>query len=227
VGISVVVLVLLFVTQSFNAALVGSTLAPTVIIWLLLNAGVGIYNLVVNGSEIFSSLNPWQILQFFERNGREGWLMLGGVVLCITGAEAMYADLGHFTRRSVSVSAEVQQLADRADRLHVYTCNVPHSSVLLMQPTSTCLKHQGRDLLCFLHCLLQLGFIAFVYPTLMITYWGQGAHLLNHPADAQKVFWRALPRHMFWPMFISAVLAAIVASQALITGAFSIMRQVR
>jgi KUP system potassium uptake protein len=73
---------------------------------------------------------------------------------------------------------------------------------------------------------LQLGFIAFVYPTLMLTYWGQGAHLLNFPWDANKVFWKAMPHHMFWPMFGSAVLASTVASQALITGAFSIMRQV-
>jgi KUP system potassium uptake protein len=104
VGISVAVLVLLFVTQSYDTSLVGRTLAPTVIIWLSLNAGVGIYNLAVNGGAIFASLNPWQIVNFFARNGRGGWLMLGGVVLCITGAEAMYADLGHFTRRSVSVS---------------------------------------------------------------------------------------------------------------------------
>jgi hypothetical protein len=61
----------------------------------------------------------------------------------------------------------------------------------------------------------------------MLTYWGQGAHLLNRPWDAQKVFWKAMPHQMFWPMFISAVLASTVASQALITGAFSIMRQVR
>jgi KUP system potassium uptake protein len=73
---------------------------------------------------------------------------------------------------------------------------------------------------------LQLGFIAFVYPTLMLTYWGQGAHLLNRPWDADKVFWKAMPHRMFWPMFGSAVLASTVASQALITGAFSIMRQV-
>jgi KUP system potassium uptake protein len=107
VGISVAVLVLLFVTQSYDTSLVGRTLAPTVIIWLSLNAGVGIYNLAVNGGEIFASLNPWQIVNFFARNGRGGWLMLGGVVLCITGAEAMYADLGHFTRRLVSVSAKL------------------------------------------------------------------------------------------------------------------------
>jgi KUP system potassium uptake protein len=74
--------------------------------------------------------------------------------------------------------------------------------------------------------LLQLGFITFVYPTLLLTYWGQGAHLLAHPTDASKVFWKAMPHRMFWPMFISAVLASTVASQALITGAFSIMRQV-
>jgi KUP system potassium uptake protein len=104
VGISVAVLVLLFITQSYDTSLVGRTLAPTVVIWLSLNAGVGIYNLAVNGGEILTSLNPWQIVGFFARNGRAGWLMLGGVVLCITGTEAMYADLGHFTRRSVSVS---------------------------------------------------------------------------------------------------------------------------
>jgi KUP system potassium uptake protein len=106
VGISVAVLVLLFVTQSYDSSLIGRTLAPTVVVWLSLNAGVGIYNLAMHGGEILTSLNPWQIVQFFARNGHEGWLMLGGVVLCITGAEAMYADLGHFSRRSVSVSLQ-------------------------------------------------------------------------------------------------------------------------
>lgn len=104
VGISVVVLVLLFVGQFHGTSLVGQAFAPIVIIWLAMNASVGIHNLAMHGGEICASLNPWQIVLFFAENGRRGWLMLGGVILCITGAEAMYSDLGHFTRLAVSVS---------------------------------------------------------------------------------------------------------------------------
>jgi K+ transporter len=61
---------------------------------------------------------------------------------------------------------------------------------------------------------LQLGFITFVYPCLMVTYWGQGSYLLRHPEHADDVFWKALPAGMFWPMFVAAILASVVASQA-------------
>lgn len=68
-----------------------------------MNAILGIYNLSTYGGSIFKSLSPWYVVNFFKNNGHHGWLMLGGVILCITGAEAMYSDLGHFNRQAISV----------------------------------------------------------------------------------------------------------------------------
>lgn len=172
-GIAAAILVLLFVSQRYGTGMVGRAFAPVVILWLGLNAGIAISNLAEHGGSIFAAINPAQVVWFFQRNGQEGWLMLGGVMLCITGAEAMYADLGHFNRKSIS-----------------------------------------------------LGFCLYVYPCLMLTYFGQGAHLLVRPEDYKDVFWRSVPRPIFWPVFVAAILASVVASQALISGAFSIMRQV-
>jgi KUP system potassium uptake protein len=73
----------------------------------------------------------------------------------------------------------------------------------------------------------QLGFITYVYPCLMLTYFGQGAFLLQHPDKAYRTFWEAMPPQMFWLMFVAAILASIVASQALISGCFSIIKQVQ
>jgi KUP system potassium uptake protein len=103
-GIAVAILVVIFGSQRYGTTAISSLFAPVVIIWLALNGGIGIRNLSVYGGSIFKAINPAEVVWFFQRNGEQGWRMLGGVVLCITGAEAMYADMGHFTRQSISVS---------------------------------------------------------------------------------------------------------------------------
>ncbi|KAF6159751.1 hypothetical protein GIB67_030009 [Kingdonia uniflora] len=116
--------------------------------------------------------SPHYMYLFFKRNGTKGWELLGAVTLCITGAEAMFADLGHFNKGSI-----------------------------------------------------QMAFSFLVYPALIVTYAGQGAYLIKNPENISTAFYSSVPGPVFWPVFIVATLAAIVASQALISASFSIIRQ--
>ncbi|PNW70308.1 hypothetical protein CHLRE_17g714450v5 [Chlamydomonas reinhardtii] len=170
VGVSIAVLVLLFSVQRCGTSKVSSTFAPIVALWLCSNAGVAAYNLALHGGGALAGLSPHHIPLFFARRGVEAWRMLGSVMLCVTGAEALYADLGHFTHRSVLA-----------------------------------------------------GFCLFVYPCLVLTYVGQGAYLMSRPEDVTDTFWKCVPRPFFYPMLVLATLASVVASQALITGCFSII----
>lgn len=103
IGITVAILVVVFSLQGFGSELVGYAYAPVIIIWLVFNAATGFYNFGVYGGSVFKGLSPAYIVDFFIRNGSDGWAMLGGVMLCITGAEAMFADMGHFSRPAIAV----------------------------------------------------------------------------------------------------------------------------
>ncbi|GAY51788.1 hypothetical protein CUMW_136910 [Citrus unshiu] len=121
---------------------------------------------------IFKALSPHYTFHFFWRKGKEGWLLLGGTVLCITGSEALFADLGHFNRSSI-----------------------------------------------------QMAFLFTIYPSLVLTYAGQTAYLIRHPNDHEDGFYKFIPKSVYWPIFIIATLAAIVASQSLISATFSVIKQ--
>ncbi|XP_070012571.1 potassium transporter 5-like isoform X5 [Nicotiana sylvestris] len=172
VWLSVAILILLFVFQRFGTEKVGYTFAPILCMWFVLITGIGIYNFVTIDITIFRALNPMYIVAYFQRNGKDAWVSLGGVVMCITGAEALFADVGHFTVRSVQISM----------------CCV-------------------------------------TYPALILAYLGQGAFLTKHSDDVADTFYKSLPKSIYWPMFGVAVLAAIIASQALISGTFAIIQQ--
>uniref|UniRef100_A0A804MGW3 K+ potassium transporter integral membrane domain-containing protein n=1 Tax=Zea mays TaxID=4577 RepID=A0A804MGW3_MAIZE len=103
VWISVAILFLLFSVQRFGTDKVGYTFAPVISVWFVLIAGIGLYNLVVHDVGVLRAFNPWYIVQYFKRNGKEGWVSLGGVILCVTGTEGMFADLGHFNIRAVQL----------------------------------------------------------------------------------------------------------------------------
>ncbi|KAL9247180.1 hypothetical protein vseg_020638 [Gypsophila vaccaria] len=172
VWISVAILVLLFSVQRFGTDKVGYSFAPIVSIWFVMNAGMGLYNFIKYDPTVVKAANPWYIIDYFRRNGKDAWVSLGGVVLCITGTEALFADVGHFSVRSIQISM---------------------SSV--------------------------------VYPALMITYSGQASFLRLHEDDIADTFYKAIPGPLYWPVFVIAVLAAIIASQAMISGTFSIIQQ--
>uniref|UniRef100_A0A0D3FVE2 Potassium transporter n=1 Tax=Oryza barthii TaxID=65489 RepID=A0A0D3FVE2_9ORYZ len=159
--ISVAILFMLFSVQRFGTDKVGYTFAPIISVWFLLIAGIGLYNLVVHEITILKAFNPWYIVQYFRRNGKKGWVSLGGVVLCVTGTEGMFADLGHFNIRAVQIS---------------------------------------------FNCIL--------FPSVALCYIGQAAYLRKFPENV---------RPLFWPTFIVAILAAIIASQAMLSGAFAIL----
>lgn len=172
VAISVVILVVLFGVQRFGTSGVSFLFSPIMVAWFVSTALIGVYNIATYYPAVFKALSPHYIFYFFSHHGYRGWIMLGAIVLCITGAEAMFADLGHFNKRAI-----------------------------------------------------QIAFTLVVFPSLILTYAGEAAYLIKHPSDLSDAFFRAVPHPVFWPMFIISTLAAIVASQALISATFSIIKQ--
>jgi len=170
VWISVAILFLLFSVQRFGTDKVGYTFAPVISVWFVLIAGIGLYNLVVHDVGVLRAFNPWYIVQYFKRNGKEGWVSLGGVILCVTGTEGMFADLGHFNIRAV-----------------------------------------------------QISFNGILFPSVVLCYIGQAAYLRKFPENVGDTFYKSIPAPLFWPTFIIAILAAIIASQAMLSGAFAIL----
>ncbi|KAG0622849.1 hypothetical protein M758_3G128600 [Ceratodon purpureus] len=102
--VSCCILVLLFALQHIGTRRISFLFAPVVLAWLLCNCSVGVYNLIAYNPGIIRALSPYYIYKFFKVSKKDGWISLGGVLLCITGSEAMYADLGHFSRRSIKVA---------------------------------------------------------------------------------------------------------------------------
>ncbi|ONK78290.1 uncharacterized protein A4U43_C02F16730 [Asparagus officinalis] len=102
--ISIIILIMLFSVQRFGIDKVGYVFAPVILLWFSLIGGIGLYNLFKHDVTVLRAFNPMYIIDYFKRNGKEGWISLGGVVLCITGAEAMFADLGHFNVRAIQIS---------------------------------------------------------------------------------------------------------------------------
>ncbi|KAJ1287319.1 hypothetical protein BS78_02G000800 [Paspalum vaginatum] len=104
VWITVGILVLLFAVQRFGTHKVGYLFAPVVLLWLLLIGGVGVYNLIRHDISVLRAFNPKYIVDYFRRNRKDAWVSLGGVLLCFTGTEALFADLGYFSVRSIQLS---------------------------------------------------------------------------------------------------------------------------
>ncbi|CAN6470512.1 unnamed protein product [Victoria cruziana] len=172
VVLACVVLVGLFALQHYGTQKVAFMFAPIVTLWLISIGAIGIYNIIFWNPSVFRALSPYYIYKFFKKTGKDGWISLGGVLLCITGTEAMFADLGHFTSISIRVA-----------------------------------------------------FVGFIYPCLVLQYMGQAAYLSKNPDDIQWSFYNSIPESVFWPVFVIATLAAIVASQAVISATFSIIKQ--
>ncbi|OAY76247.1 Potassium transporter 5, partial [Ananas comosus] len=176
-GISIVILIFLFAVQRFGTDRVGYSFAPIILVWFLLIGGIGTYNIFKHDIGILRAFNPKYIVDYFKRNGKQAWISLGGVVLCITetyetGTEAMFADLGHFNLRAI-----------------------------------------------------QIGFSAVLLPSVLLAYIGQAAYLTNFPDNVGDTFYKSIPGPLYWPTFVVAVAAAIIASQAMISGAFAIISQ--
>lgn len=105
VGVSIAILFVLFFIQSFGTEKVSFLFSPIIVLWMASIGGVGVYNLWLNqGTTVIKGLSPHYIILYFQDQGTEGWLSLGGVMLALTGAEALFADLGHFSIQSITIS---------------------------------------------------------------------------------------------------------------------------
>lgn len=171
VPISIAILVGLFLVQSRGTAKVGNMFGPIMLLYFAVLAVLGVMN-IVHHPEIVGILNPLWAVKFFAYNPRLAFLALGSVFLCVTGAEALYADMGHFGRKAINFS-----------------------------------------------------WLTLVYPCLVLNYMGQGALLLSNPHAAINPFYLLAPDALRLPLVILATVATIIASQAVISGAFSVTHQ--
>ena len=165
------VLVGLFKFQAQGTEKVGKLFGPVMIFWFVSLALMGVDSLA-KSPEILQALHPKFGLRFFLRHHWHGFLALGAVVLALTGAEALYADMGHFGRKPI-----------------------------------------------------QAGWVLFVMPALVLNYLGQGALILRDPAAIQNPFYLMAPAWALYPLIALSTAATVIASQAVISGAFSITRQ--
>ena len=171
VPISFVIIFLLFYFQSKGTARVGVIFGPIMLVWFTTIAALGLHEIFVE-PQILVAVNPWYAVRFFLAHPLPAFIVLGAVVLVITGGEALYADMGHFGKKPI-----------------------------------------------------RLVWFSMVLPALVINYFGQGGLLLRDPAAVANPFYLLAPRVLLIPLVVVATMAAIVASQALISGAFSLTQQ--
>ena len=169
--ISIFILVALFLLQSRGTHRVGTWFGPITLVWFLALGGLGLFHLR-DDPGIAAALSPMPAIAFMLQHGFLGFIVLGSVFLAVTGAEALYADMGHFGRRPIS-------------RVWVFV----------------------------------------VLPCLTLNYFGQGAFILANPNSLDNLFFETAPEFLRLPLVILATLATIIASQAVITGAFSLTQQ--
>ena len=169
--ISLAILIGLFAVQSQGTARIASAFGPIILIWFVILAVGGLVNIAAHPS-IVSAISPLHGIWFLSTHGVAGLIALGAVFLAVTGAEALYADLGHFGRGPI-----------------------------------------------------QAAWLFLVFPALILNYLGQGALLLAHPEALENPFFKLYPSWALVPMIAMATIATIIASQAVITGAFSVTQQ--
>jgi KUP system potassium uptake protein len=171
VPITLVVLTVLFAAQRFGTAVVGRLFGPITLVWFTVLALLGLPHIASN-PQVLVALSPHHALGFMFSQPGVAFVALGAVVLCVTGAEALYADLGHFGKAPI-----------------------------------------------------RLAWFLVVMPALVINYFGQGAMLLVHPENVRNPFYEMAPTWALFPLIGLATLATVIASQALITAAFSVTKQ--
>ncbi len=172
VPLTLVVIFILFWVQKRGTADIGKFFGPITLVWFLVMAVMGVAHIATHPGVLWA-LNPSYAAAFVWDNPGIAFILLGAVVLCVTGAEALYADLGHFGKKPI-----------------------------------------------------RLAWFSVVMPALVLNYFGQGALLLENPAAVKNPFYMMAPDWALIPLVALATMAAVIASQALITGAFSVTKQV-
>ena len=168
---AVAVLAGLFLIQPQGTARIGRAFGPVMLLWFAVIALLGIGGILQHPGVLWA-INPAYALHYLFSHGITGFLVLGAVFLCVTGAEALYADMGHFGARPI-----------------------------------------------------RMAWAWIVFPSLVLSYAGQAAYVLEHGASDANIFYRLCPDWLLVPMVLLATAATIIASQAIITGAFSMTRQ--
>jgi KUP system potassium uptake protein len=171
VPVTVAILLGLFLVQRFGTGMVGRFFGPVIVLWFITLAVSGIAQIAAQPA-ILAALDPLHAARFIAGRGWHLLPTIGAIVLAVTGAEALYADMGHFGRRPI-----------------------------------------------------QLAWTALVFPALALNYMGQGALLMRAPAALENPFYRLFPDRLLGPALVLATLAAIIASQAVISGAYSLTKQ--
>ncbi len=171
IPLAIAILIALFAFQSRGTAHVGSVFGPVMLVWFAVLAALGLWH-IADEPAVLAAASPLYAIRFFTEHGARGFLVLGSVVLVVTGGEALYADLGHFGRRP-----------------------------------------------------LRMAWFGLVLPALLLNYFGQGALILAHPAAVVNPFFRMVPSFALYPLILLATAATAIASQALVSGAFSLTRQ--
>jgi len=171
VPISAAILVLLFLVQSRGTHRMAAYFGPITLVWFLVLGALGAIH-IFDDLSVFRAVLPWYGIRFLLEDGFLGFVVLGSVFLCVTGAEALYADMGHFGKGPIKIA-----------------------------------------------------WIALVFPCLALNYLGQGALILSHADAANNPFWSMVPQFAYWPVLLLATIATVIASQAVITGAFSMTQQ--
>ncbi len=169
--ITIVVLSVLFIAQAKGTGAVGKIFAPVMCLWFVILAIMGGVNIIQN-PDVLMAVNPYYAVHILWELGFHGFLIMGAVVLAITGAEALYADMGHFGLKPI-----------------------------------------------------RYAWLGFVFPALLLNYFGQGALLIAHPESIQNPFYLLAPAWALYPLLVLSTLATVIASQAVISGAFSVTRQ--
>ncbi len=172
IPITLLVLFALFVVQKRGTAGIGKFFGPITLVWFLVIAVLGLFQIAAH-PEILKAINPYYAVNFMWNQPGTTFIILGAVVLCVTGAEALYADLGHFGKTPIRVA-----------------------------------------------------WFSVVMPALILNYFGQGALLLAQPEAVKNPFFMMAPDWALMPLVLLATAATVIASQALITGAFSVTKQV-
>jgi KUP system potassium uptake protein len=169
--LAVVVLVVLFGIQRFGAGKMGMLFGPIMLVWFIV---IGVFGLlaIIKAPDVLLAVDPRHAVWFVQRHAGTAFVVLGAVVLVVTGGEALYADMGHFGRRAI-----------------------------------------------------RIAWVVVVWPSLLLCYFGQGANLMAEPTAIGNPFFSIVPEVMLWPMIILSTFAAVIASQAIISGIFSLTRQ--
>jgi KUP system potassium uptake protein len=169
--IAVLILLGLFAVQRFGTGRVGGAFGPIMMVWFLVLAGLGVHEILA-APGILRAVSPYYGVRFLMAEGRVAFVVLGAVFLAVTGAEALYADMGHFGARPI-----------------------------------------------------RQAWFAIVLPALLLNYLGEGALLLSHPEAARNPFFLLAPSWAVLPLVFLSTMAAVIASQALISGAYSLTMQ--